>query len=86
MKIDKVVMVTAAWCGPCKLMKPAMEQYTSDNAIPLTIVDVEEDTELVQKFSLSAVPTTLVYKNGEEWPEVIQGAFQPADHPVFTGE
>ena len=45
----------AEWCGPCKAMKPVLEE--------LKLVDQHED--LATKYRIQAVPTFILFKNGE---------------------
>lgn len=58
-----VIKASASWCGPCKAVKPmytAMAQRNAD-AVFVTF-DVEEQQEVAEQFSISAMPTFIVVK------------------------
>ena len=66
---DKVVLVDfyATWCGPCKKLSPILEEVaTEHDEIKLIKVDVDQNPNLSQQFSITAMPTLVVIKNGEE--------------------
>jgi thioredoxin 2 len=62
-----VVDLWAAWCGPCRMVSPALEQVARDLAgqIKLVTVDTDRSPQLVRRFEVQAVPTLLVLHNGE---------------------
>jgi len=57
-----MVMFGASWCGPCKRLKPQIEQIAGDN---VAYFDVDGGTT-PRKFGLRGVPTLIVFQNGEE--------------------
>ena len=66
---EKPVMVDfwAAWCGPCRMVAPIMDQLTSEFEGKATIakVDVDANQEFAAKYGVRNIPTVLVFKNGE---------------------
>lgn len=58
----------AEWCGPCKMIAPALDELSGDYEGKATICKVNVDTasELAQKFAVQSIPTLLVMKDGEE--------------------
>jgi thioredoxin 2 len=68
----------AAWCGPCRMVSPALEQLANEKAgqLKLVKVDIERAPKLAQRFTVQAVPTLMVMNRGE----VI--ARQPGAAPV----
>ena len=74
---DKPVLADfwAEWCGPCKMMGPILKSLAQDWKDRLTVIKVntEEKPHLAQRFNISAIPTMILFKNGEEIHRV-QGA------------
>ncbi|MFC8263215.1 thioredoxin [Streptomyces sp. NPDC057291] len=62
-----VVDLWATWCGPCRMVSPALEQVARDLAgrIKLVKVDVDKNPRLSRRFEVQAVPTLLVLDQGE---------------------
>ncbi len=58
----------ATWCGPCKLMSPIVEKLASlyDGKAVIGKVETDSETELAQKYGITAIPTLIFFKNGVE--------------------
>jgi thioredoxin 2 len=65
--IPVVVDLWAPWCGPCRMVSPALEQVARELAgrIKLVKVDVDQAPKISERFSVRAVPTLLVM-NGKQ--------------------
>jgi thioredoxin 1 len=63
----EVKKFSAAWCGPCKVLAPIMENVKSkfDN-IKFENIDVDSQFEIASKYSIRSVPTVIVEKDGKE--------------------
>ncbi len=64
---DKYVLVDfyATWCGPCKMMEPALEDIAATMSDKVTIVriDVDKNEEISKHFEVESLPTVQIYKN-----------------------
>ena len=68
LKADGTVVVdfSAAWCGPCKLQKPMLERFGGENdGVSIVEVDVDESPALATRLDVKAMPTLMVFRNGE---------------------
>lgn len=56
----------AAWCGPCKLIAPLLDQLAGELSGIATIakVNVDENGDLSARFGIRSIPTLLVFKDG----------------------
>lgn len=57
----------ASWCGPCKMMAPAIENLskTYGNKIAVYKVDVDENPNLSNKYQIQSIPAIKLFKNGK---------------------
>lgn len=68
MKDNKIVVLDfwAEWCGPCRMFSPVIDQLSEKNSdIKVGKVNVDEQSELAQKFGIVSIPTVIILKNGE---------------------
>ena len=56
----------AAWCGPCSMLSPVVEELAEEHPeISFGKVNVDEAPELAQRYQISAIPTLLLFRDGE---------------------
>jgi thioredoxin 1 len=57
----------APWCGPCKMMKPMIEEIASEYAGRLTVatLDIEQNNQTAYRLGVRAVPTVMLFKGGQ---------------------
>lgn len=57
----------AEWCGPCKMMKPILEEVKKimGDSIRIVTIDVDKHESLTNSFQIQSVPTLMVFKNGK---------------------
>lgn len=58
----------ATWCGPCKLAEPVLEELSEayNNKVLVAKIDVDQSPQFPQKYGILSIPTTILFKNGEE--------------------
>ncbi len=69
LKWKGLVMVDffATWCGPCKMMAPAVERLAKayEGKVKIGKLDVDENPDVSQKYEIQSIPTTIFFKDGE---------------------
>ena len=56
----------ATWCGPCKMLSPVLEEVSEENKDLLVLkIDVDEVGELAARYGIQAIPTLMLFKNGQ---------------------
>lgn len=56
----------AAWCGPCKMMSPVIDQLAEDHPeIKVAKINIDEEMELAQKYGVMSIPTVVLFKEGQ---------------------
>jgi thioredoxin 2 len=78
--VPALVDMWATWCGPCRMVSPALERLAADRRgqIKLVKVDVDAAPRLSERFQIRAVPTLLVVRNGEVLARQAGAAPEPA--------
>ena len=62
-----VVDFWAEWCGPCRMIAPALEEISGSLGAKVKIVtlNVDENPHTAQKYGIMSIPTLMIFKNGE---------------------
>src|SRR3954468_14591434 len=65
--VPVVVDIWAPWCGPCRMVSPALEQLAGEMAgkVKLVKVDTDQNPRVSQRFNVMSIPTLLLFKGGE---------------------
>jgi len=78
--VPVLVDLWATWCGPCRMVSPALERLAVNRAgeLKLVKVDIDQAPQLSQRFEVRAVPTLMVLRNGEVLARQSGAAPEPA--------
>ena len=81
LKSTDVVLIDffAEWCGPCKMLAPAVEDISNEMAGKAKVfkIDVDKEGSIAQKYGIMSVPTVLIFQNGKPVDKMV--GFQPKD-------
>lgn len=72
-----VLDFSAAWCGPCRMLEPVLEELSEELAgkVAFYNADSDENMELAMKYRIQSIPALLLFKNGQEVSRTV--GFQP---------
>lgn len=69
LKSDKPVLVDfwAEWCGPCRMIAPALEEIAGalGDKVKIVKLNVDENPKVAAQYGIMSIPTLMMFKNGE---------------------
>ncbi|HEY77552.1 MAG TPA: thioredoxin [Dehalococcoidia bacterium] len=79
LKADIPVLVDfwAAWCAPCRMVAPVVEELATEyeGRVNFAKLDVDQNPKTASKYSVMSIPTLIIFKNGEPVSHVV--GFRP---------
>ncbi|MDX2263929.1 MAG: thioredoxin [Hyphomicrobiales bacterium] len=62
-----VVDFWAEWCGPCKMIAPALEEISAEleGRVKIVKLNVDENPDVAARYGIRAIPTLMLFKGGE---------------------
>jgi thioredoxin 1 len=63
----------AAWCGPCRMVAPVLEEIAIERAEDLTIakIDIDANPDTARNFQVISIPTMILFKGGEPVKRIV---------------
>ena len=57
---------TAEWCGPCKKVRPIVEEINRDSANKFQVIDADSNLELCKQYNVGSIPTFILIEDSTE--------------------
>ena len=69
----------AAWCGPCRMVAPVLEELAGeyDGRVKILKVNVDENPDTASRYGIMSIPTLILFKNGEPAQTIV--GFRPKE-------
>ena len=87
---EGVVMVDfwAEWCGPCRMIAPALEEIAAQlgDKVKIVKLNVDENPNVAAKYGIMSIPTLMMFKNGEIASRQVGAAPKQKLHQWISGE
>ena len=78
----------AEWCGPCRMIAPALEEISAelDGKVTIVKLNIDENPEAPAKYGVRGIPTMILFKNGEAAATKVGAAPKGALQSWLEGE
>ena len=78
--VPVLVDFSAEWCGPCRMIEPAVQQLSQelDGIAKVVTVDVDQHSDVAARYGVMSIPALLVFKGGQEVDRIV-GACEHED-------
>ena len=75
LQAEKPVLVDfwAAWCAPCLMVAPVLDELSDEynGRVSFVKVDIDQNPKTAAKYSIMSIPTLLIFKNGEPISHIV---------------
>ena len=80
-----LVDFNATWCGPCRMLKPILEEFSGISTVKVCACDVDQNEELALEYQVSSIPCLILFENGKEAKRSV-GLISMNELKDFVGE
>ena len=81
LKSDGLVMVDfwAAWCGPCRIIAPTVEELAGEYTGKLKVfkLNTDENPDVASRYKIMGIPTLIFFKGGEKIDQIVGAVPKP---------
>lgn len=78
LKSQNLVMVDfwAAWCGPCQMIAPTVEELANeyDGRLKVAKLNTDENADIASRYQVMGIPTLMFFKGGKEVDRIVGAA------------
>lgn len=60
-----LVDFNANWCGPCKMLRPILDEVAGNN-VKIVSINIDDESDLVEKYNVSSIPCLVLFDKGIE--------------------
>ncbi len=61
-----LVDFNANWCGPCKMLRPILEEVAKDSTVKIVSINIDDAEELASSYHVFSIPCLVLLENGKE--------------------
>lgn len=79
----KLLKFSASWCGPCKMLSMTIAGIKNEISYPIEEIDIDENNDMAQKFSIRGVPTLVLVDNNNKEVKRKVGALTAVELKTF---
>ena len=67
MESNKVLVdFNATWCGPCRMLKPILDEFSENSTIKVCSMDVDANEKIAMEYGVMSIPCLILFENGKE--------------------
>ena len=64
---EKVLVdFNATWCGPCRMLKPILDEFSESSTVKVCSIDVDANEKLASTYNIYSIPCLILFENGKE--------------------
>lgn len=80
-----LVDFNATWCGPCRMLKPILEEFSETTSVKVCSIDTDQNENLARNYNIYSIPCIILFENGKETKRNV-GLLSLDELKEFVGE